>query len=322
MIVTQTPFRVSFCGGGSDLPSFYKNHPGCVLSTTIDKYVYISIHPSFYTDHIVLKYNQTENVLKHEHINHKIFRTVLESYGIKGIEITVIADIPSGTGLGSSSSFTVGLLHAINKYLNKNITKEFLAAEACNIEINKLNEPIGKQDQYAATYGGLNFITFNSDDSIDVEPVKIDPLTFKELEDNLLMFYTGTVRSASEILKNQNDNMHNKNKFDNIIKMTQLTSKLKVALESGNLNEFGTIMNENWLLKKTLSSKISNPKIDYYYNLAIKNGALGGKLLGAGGCGFLLFYARKDNHEKLRRSLKDLREINFRFDSLGSTIIY
>lgn len=322
MIVTQTPFRVSFCGGGSDLPSFYKNHPGCVLSTTIDKYVYISIHPSFYTDHIVLKYNQTENVLKHEHINHKIFRTVLESYGIKGIEITVIADIPSGTGLGSSSSFTVGLLHAINKYLNINITKEFLAAEACNIEINKLNEPIGKQDQYAAAYGGLNFITFNSDDSIDVEPVKIDPLTFKELEDNLLMFYTGTVRSASEILKNQNDNMHNKNKFDNIIKMTQLTSKLKVALESGNLNEFGTIMNENWLLKKTLSSKISNPKIDYYYNLAIRNGALGGKLLGAGGGGFLLFYARKENHEKLRRSLQDLREINFKFDSLGSTSIY
>lgn len=322
MIITRTPFRVSFCGGGSDMASFYEEHSGCVLSTSINKYMYLSIHPYFSKGTTVLKYSQNEVVNDLDAIQHKIFKQALKKFQIEGVEITSTADIPAGTGLGSSSSFTVGLLHMLYSYQGKYISKERLAAEACRMEIDDLKEPIGKQDQYAAAYGGLNYIKFNRDGSVVVEPVIMKGDTYKRLEENLLMFYTGDVRSASAILKEQKENVKQKDKANNLIKMCGLTNQLKQALENNNLSLFGEIMHESWLLKKTLAFGISNEFIDDMYNKAIKNGALGGKLLGAGGGGFLLFYVQKENQEKLRNSLKDLRELEFDFDFRGSSIIY
>lgn len=322
MIITRTPFRISFCGGGSDLPSFYEKHTGCVLSTSINKYMYLSIHPYFYKNKTVLKYSKTEVIENHSEIEHKIFKQILNDFNIKGIEITSIADIPAGTGLGSSSSFTVGLLHAGYSYLGKFVSKERLAREACEVEINKLGEPIGKQDQYAASFGGLNYMTFNGNGEVFVDPIIMKQETYKSLEDNLLMFYTGDVRSASKILNEQSNNMNQIDKFNNLVKMAELTKDLKQSLENNNISILGEILDESWQLKRTLATGISNSSINTYYDMAIKNGATGGKLLGAGGGGFLLFYCEKGKQEKLRYALKDLRELDFRFDHEGSKVIY
>ncbi|QII12874.1 D,D-heptose 7-phosphate kinase [Candidatus Kuenenia stuttgartiensis] len=322
MIGTRTPFRISFAGGGSDLRSFYSKHPGCVLSTTINKYMYIFVHP-FFDEKIQVKYSKTELVENINEIQHPIVREALKKFQIKGIDINSIADIPAGTGLGSSCSFTVGLLHALYAYGSIYASKEKLAGEACELEIDFLKEPIGKQDQYAAAYGGINFITFHPNESVNVEPVILPADKFKELEENLLMFYIGGNRSARDVLKDMENNITNTHeKFNNLLKMTELAQQLRKSLLSGNIKDIGYFLHENWILKKGLSHKISEDKIDYYYNRAIENGASGGKLLGAGGCGFLLFYCEKESHEKLRMGLRDLRELQFRLDNFGTKVIY
>lgn len=322
MIGTRTPFRVSFAGGGSDLKEFYRRHPGCVLSTTINKYMFIFVHP-YFDERIQVKYSITELVNDISEIRHPIVREALRKFGINGIDINSIADIPAGTGLGSSCSFTVGLLHALYAYSEQKSTKEKLAREACEIEIDILGEPIGKQDQYAAAYGGINFITFRSDETVSVEPVTMPPDKCNEFENNLLFFYIGRARPSRDILSDQKKNtVFNKKTFSKISRMTELAHNLKDILSDGNLQDVGLVLNEGWCLKKELSSKISNDKIDHYYNLAKKNGASGGKLLGAGGGGFLMLYCEQTHHDKLRQSLRDLKEYKFKFDDLGTKLIY
>jgi D-glycero-alpha-D-manno-heptose-7-phosphate kinase len=322
MIGTRTPFRVSFAGGGSDLKDFYSRHPGCVLSTAIDKYMFIFVHP-FFDERIQVKYSRTELVNNIDEIKHPIVREALRKFGINGIDINSIADIPAGTGLGSSGSFTVGLLQALYAYSGQNPAKEELAREACAIEIDILGEPIGKQDQYAAAYGGLNFITFHPDETVSVEPVIMSQDKYREFENNLLFFYVGGARPAREILTDQKHNtISDKKTFGNIKKMAELAKNMRDNLSSGNLHDVGLILDEGWKFKKDLSLKISDDKIDSYYDTARKNGAAGGKLLGAGGRGFLMFYCEMKNQDKLRQSLKNLKEFKFKFDSFGTKVIY
>ena len=258
MIISRTPFRVSFAGGGTDLPSFYRNEMGAVLSTSINKYVYIAIHPFFDPNKIQLKYSKTELVSSIDEIQHPIFREVLSSFNLSGIDLNSIADIPSGTGLGSSSSFTVGLLNAIHAYQNKAISGDTLAKLACEIEIDRLGSPIGKQDQYAAAYGGLNLITFYPDETVNIEKIIMDPLKKKELEENLVMIYTGDVRSANSILRQQNEANHAKENIQSQSEMVKLALNLKQMLENNNIDDFGRYLHEGWLLKKSLTKDISN----------------------------------------------------------------
>ena len=323
MIITRTPFRISFAGGGSDLPSFYEKHEGCVISTSINKYMYISVHPTFNREETIIKYNKTEIVKDVNDIQHPIAKQLLLDHELNGIEIVSTADIPSGTGLSTSSAYTVGLIHALYAYQGKYCSQERIASEACDLEINKLGEPIGKQDQYGTAIGGLKFIRFLQDGSVDVEPLIIDKKVKEELNNNLLLFYTGLTHSASTILEEQSKNIVNENdKFNNLVEMTRLTYDMKDALTSGDLKSFGEILNKNWLLKQKLASSISNDTVSKYYDIAINNGALGGKLLGAGGGGFLLFYCEKENQEKLRRALSDLVELPFDMENSGTKIIY
>ena len=284
--------------------------------------MYIFVHP-FFDNRIQIKYSKTELVEHVEEIKHPIVKEILKKFDLKGIDINSIADIPAGTGLGSSSSYTVGLLHALYSYTGQSVSEERLAREACEIEIDILKEPIGKQDQYAASYGGLNLIRFYPDGTVKVEPLKMENKVYKELQENLLLFYTGTTRNASDVLNDQKKNMINeKTKFDSLVRMTKLVEKASNNLSESNLDGFGKTLDENWKLKKSLSNKISNTDIDDIYSLALKSGALGGKLLGAGGGGFLLFYCRKANQDTLRKALKGLREISFNFDSIGTKVIY
>ena len=323
MIITRTPFRVSFAGGGSDLPSLYRRHEGCVLSMTINKYMYVSIHPTFNRDETVVKYSQTEIVRDVRAVQHPIARQLLLDYGIDGVEIVSTADVPAGTGLSTSSAYTVGLIHALNAFRGKLCSQERIAREACELEIEKLGEPIGKQDQYGTAVGGLKFIRFKSDDSVEVEPLAVSRQKLSELEGNLLLFYTGLTHSAGEILQEQNKNVAGEDKkFQNLVKMTELAYELREAVVAGKLDDFGRILNENWLLKRELASQISNDKIGKYYDLAMANGALGGKLLGAGGGGFLLFYCPKEKQKRLRSALSDLWELPFAMESSGTKIIY
>lgn len=322
MIGTRTPFRMSFVGGGSDLKEFYSRSPGCVVSTTINKYMYIFIH-KFFDDRIQVKYSKTELVDRIEEIKHPIVREALKKFDLRGIDINSIADIPAGTGLGSSSSYTVGLLHALYSYAGQHVSAEILAREACELEIDILKEPIGKQDQYAAAYGGLNIIRFFPKGEVEVEPVIMEPEVYNQLQDNLLLFYTGTTRSASDVLNDQKHNLINEQtKFDSLVRMTELVENANRNLCESDLEGFGKTLDENWQLKKSLSNKISDTDIDNIYSMAKKNGAIGGKLLGAGGGGFLLFYCRKENQDALRRALSGLREIKFKFDSIGTKVIY
>ncbi len=321
MIITRTPFRVSFAGGGSDIPSFYEKHGGCVLSTSINKYMYISVHPSFAKMDTILKYSKTEIVGDVSEINHAYFKEVLEMLRVDGVEITSTADVPAGTGLGSSSSFTVGLLHSLYSYKGKFVSKEKLAQKACEIEITRLGNPIGKQDQYAAAYGGLNFYQFNRDGSVMVEPIIMRSELYSELESNLMMFYTGQLHSASEILKEQGINITVGDKEKNQLKMCELARELRDELHMNNIDAMGEILNESWKLKKTLANGISNPSIDEYYELAMKHGAIGGKLLGAGGGGFLLFYVPKKRQPEVRSAL-NLTQMPMAFDRQGSAVIH
>lgn len=322
MIITRAPFRVSFCGGGSDLPSFYEANGGCVLSTTIKKYMYLSAHPYFHNDSIVLKYSKTETVNSFDDIEHKIFRQCLKDFDIKGIEISSVADVPAGTGLGSSSAFTVALLHLLSTYKGEMMSKYKIAKEACIVEIEKLGEPIGKQDQFAAAFGGLNFYEFKPDGFVNVEPVIMKQESYKALEDNLLFFYTGDVRSASQILSEQSGNMKKPDKAKLQLKMCDMARTLRGELQANNISAMGELLHESWLLKKELASGITNPLIDEAYEAAMKAGASGGKLLGAGGGGFLLFYVTDEHKSAVRESLSKLRELELEFDNSGTSIIH
>ncbi len=323
MIISKTPFRISFAGGGSDLKEYYLNHGGAVLSVAIDKHVYLSMHPYFNDDKYLLKYSNIELVDNVDNIKHQIIREVFKQYNISGVDFNSSADIPSGTGLGSSSAFTSGLITLCNAYLGKYISREDIAKEACDIEINKLNEPIGKQDQYACAIGGLNFIEFYENDKVAVEKIKLSPAKSDKLENNLLMFYLGNTRSAASILTEQKLNtLTDERKVENLHKMVALAYDLKKELTSSNVESIGEILHTGWIYKKELASNVSNQNIDYYYDRAIKAGATGGKLLGAGGGGFLLFYVDSNYHESVRAALIDLFELKFKFDYTGTSIIF
>jgi D-glycero-alpha-D-manno-heptose-7-phosphate kinase len=323
MIITRTPLRISFAGGGSDLKEYYLNHGGSVLSVAINKYIYLSMHPFFHGNKYFLKYSQNELVDNVEDIKHRIIKQVFKDYNISGVDFNSSADIPSGTGLGSSSSFTAGLATLCNTYNSTYMSLEDIAKYACEVEINKLKEPIGKQDQYACAVGGLNFIKFNQDDTVSVEKVILEQQKTKQLEDNLCLFYLGTTRSASEILTEQKKNtINDQQKVNSLHKMVALSQDLRTELVSGNIDAMGDILHRGWMYKKELASQISNERIDHYYNLGIKNGASGGKLLGAGGGGFLLFYIKEGHHKKVKEALSDLEEIEFKFNFEGTKVIH
>jgi D-glycero-alpha-D-manno-heptose-7-phosphate kinase len=323
MIITRTPFRVSFAGGGSDLKEYYLNYGGTVLSASIDKYIYLSMHPYFNKNKYFLKYSRNEYVDDIKSIDHRIIRQVLEDYQIKGIDFSSSADIPSGTGLGSSSAFTAGLITLCNAYKSIYMNQEDIAAYACDVEINKLGEPIGKQDQYGCSIGGLNFIKFNQDDTVSIEKILLHSDKKSELKNNLMMFYLGSTRSASAVLAEQKVNTAtNKQKINFLHKMVKLSEELKIELQKSNIDTMGDILHQGWMYKKELSAQITNERIDYYYKLALRNGAIGGKLLGAGGGGFLLFYVPQIKQEEVRESLLDLQELTFGFDFEGTKVIY
>ena len=323
MIVSKTPLRMSFIGGGSDLPAYYIKNKGAVISTSIKKYVYIALHPKF-DNKFRLSYSKTEDVTDIKDIEHPLFRETLDFLEIKnGLEISSMADIPSkGSGLGSSSSFTVGLLNALYAYKNINPTKSMLAEQACNIEIIRCGEKIGKQDQYAASFGGLNLIEFNQNGSVDVNPLNADIEFIDEFEKNIIVFFTGITRKASSILVQQSKNIKNSDTKTKILeKMVDLCYVFKNEVENNDIKNLGKILDENWNLKKSLVEKITNPTIEEIYSIAKNNGAAGGKLLGAGNGGFVMFIANPKYHNQIRNKLSNLKEVNFKFDSFGSEII-
>lgn len=323
MIITRTPFRISFAGGGSDLAAYYERFGGAVLSTAIDKYVYLTMHPYFFNDGYFLKYSQAEDVHKLSDIKHRIIREVFSMYDIKGVDFNSSADIPSGTGLASSSAFTAGLINLCNAYNETYLSKEEIAEQACQVEIERLGEPIGKQDQYACACGGLNFIEFETSGKVNVEKVFLTTDGYKRLENNLLMFYTGQTRAAGDILAEQKKNtISDDKKVENLHKMVRLAQNLKDELLHNNIDSMGEILRQGWEYKKELAGGISNPKIDEIYQTAMTNGAVGGKLLGAGGGGFLLFYVKEENHQRIRYALRHLKELPFKFDNKGTTIIH
>lgn len=321
MVISKTPYRISFCGGGSDLPSYYKNFDfGAVISTSINKYMYVTVGKRF-DNSIRLSYSKTEIADNFEDIQHELIREAMRVTGVtQALEIHTIGDIPGGTGLGSSSVLTVGVLNALYAYKGEYVSAQKLAEQACKIEIDILKEPIGKQDQYAAAYGGLRYIQFNSDDKVFSDPVICDTSTKSRLEDNLIMFYLQQTRSASAILEKQNEK--SAEKADSITEMKKLAMKLTDALRKNQLNSFGQLMHTNWELKKQLADGISNPEIDEIYKKGRNAGAIGGKVLGAGGGGFFLFYVEKEKRENLKNTLKHLREIPFAIEPEGSKIIY
>jgi D-glycero-alpha-D-manno-heptose-7-phosphate kinase len=323
MIISQTPLRMSFVGGGSDLPAFYREHGGAVLSTAIDKYVYVSINRKF-DGGIRLAYSKTEEVTSIDKIEHELVRAAFAMRGMRGgVEITTTADIPSrGTGLGSSSTFTVGLLNVLSAYQGHHVSAEALARGSCEIEIDRCAQPIGKQDQYAAAYGGFNLVEFHPDERVSVSPVIMGRDVRAELEKRIIVFYTGITRSASAILVSQSAEMASSAVKQAALKrMVQLTYMLRDELTRGNIDSFGHILGENWALKKSLTAGISSPGIDEWYDRAIAAGALGGKLLGAGQGGFMMFYAPSERHEDIASAV-GLRQVRFGFEPLGSRILF
>jgi D-glycero-alpha-D-manno-heptose-7-phosphate kinase len=321
MIITRAPFRVSFCGGGSDLPCFYEKYGGCILSTSIRKYMYLTLHKFFYEDQVVLKYSKTENVKEFSEIEHKIFRQCLTDFNIKGVEIASMADVPAGTGLGSSSTFTVALLHLLYTYTGQFVSKYKLAKEACEVEIEKLGESIGKQDQFTAAFGGLNFYEFLPNGFVNIEPIVMKKESYEQLENNLMMFYLGGQHSASKILKSQSQNLECADKAFVQKQMCSLTRTLKEELQKNNVNVLGELLHENWMLKKTLAAGITSQYIDEVYSQALNAGADGGKLLGAGGAGFMLLYVPVNKQSVVRNKLGTLREFQFELDNSGASII-
>lgn len=323
MIVARAPLRMSFVGGGSDLPSYYRQQGGAVLSTSINKYIYIAVNKKFDND-IRLSYSITEIVKNINQIKHPIVRNSLKFLEIDGgIEITSISDIPSkGSGLGSSSSFTVALLHALYAFKEKKISTEDLGKFASHIEIDLCGDEIGKQDQYASAFGGLNLIEFKEDDSVIVSPVICKTETIKKLEESIIIFFTGRTRSASNLLKAQSDNMIFNDKRKLISKMVSLAYDMRNQLENDNVDQLGELLDHNWQLKRQLTKGISDNEIDDWYSKGILAGAQGGKLLGAGNGGFIMFLAPIEKHEDIIKAMKGLNRVSFALDNGGSKIIF
>ena len=324
MIVTRSPLRISLGGGGSDLPSYYHDYGGFLIAAAIDKYVYITLHQTF-VEELIIKYSKLERVKTINEVEHPIIREALRFIGIEvpQIEITSMADIPEGTGLGSSGSFTTALLKALHCMKKNLVHPQQLAEQACHIELNLLNEPIGKQDQYISAYGGLTCFRFLSNDQVEATPLKIDTETLYNLEDNLLLFFTGYSRSASHILQEQDNKskQHDVDMIENLHFIKELGVKSQEALESGNLHGFAELMNLHWEHKKKRSTNMTNSQIDAWYQYALQNGALGGKTVGAGGGGFLMFYT--EDKMRLRHKMREvgLTEVRFKFDFHGTQVI-
>lgn len=325
MIIARSPLRISLGGGGTDLPSYYREHEGFLIAAAIDKYVYVTINRPF-NEGIYLKYSEIEHVKTVDEVSHNIIREALklENLNTPQVEISSIADLPSGTGLGSSGSFTTALLKALYAYRHRHINPEELAELACAIEIDRLKEPIGKQDQYIASVGGITCFAFHKDNSVTFAPLKISRETFHKLEDNLLLFFTGFSRSASEILKDQHikSQKNDVDMLNNLHFVKEIGYLSKDALESGNTDKFGELMHQHWEQKKKRSGGMSNQDIDTWYETALKNGAIGGKVVGAGGGGFLMFMA--DDAAKLRSAMtkSGLQEVRFKFDFEGAKVIH
>jgi D-glycero-alpha-D-manno-heptose-7-phosphate kinase len=324
MIIARSPLRISLGGGGTDLPSYYERHTGFLIAAAIDKYVYITLHETFVTD-LIVKYSKLERVPDAAHLEHPIIReafSMLEIHG-RSLELTSMADIPAGTGLGSSGSFTTALLKSLHAYKKNLVHPAQLAEQACNIEISRLHEPIGKQDQYISAYGGITCFRFLREGDVEAWPLKISEETLYNLEDNLLLFFTGYSRSASAILKEQDQKSKTADPemIENLHFVKDLGLKSKDALERGDLHEFARLMDVHWQRKKERSGNMSNPQINEWYDLAMAHGALGGKLIGAGGGGFLMFYA--DDKAKLRHAMRKvgLKEVRFRFDFEGTKLL-
>ncbi len=324
MIITRSPLRLSLGGGGTDLPSYYREHGGFLIAAAISKYIYITVHQTFVQD-LIIKYSSLERVASIDHIQHPLIREALRLVNITetNLEITSMADIPAGTGLGSSGSFTTALLRALHMLRNNHISRRDLAEQACHIEIDLLGEPIGKQDQYIASFGGLTCFEFQPDGTVDVVPLRIDTECLHNLEDNLILAFTGFTRSASEILKDQ-DSRSRRNEQDmieNLHFVKQIGRESKEVLQRGDLRRFAELMHVHWEHKKNRSKGMSNQPINECYDYARRNGALGGKLIGAGGGGFLLFYTEEKT--RLRRALNEagIREVRWRFDFAGTTVL-
>jgi D-glycero-alpha-D-manno-heptose-7-phosphate kinase len=324
MIISRTPYRISFVGGGTDLRSFYMNEPGKVISTSIDKYLYVVVKRQIGIVEYKYRINWSKVEFKNEidEIEHPIVREALKKLNINfPVEITTFADIPANTGLGSSSTFSVGLLHALYALKGEMVTKYKLAQEAAEIEIEILGRTMGKQDHFAAAYGNLNIFTFNSNETVNVEPVFYQEEIINQIQGNIILFYTNLKRDASEVLTSQNK--ATQSKFDVLCRMKNLVEPMSEIFSKGkNIHEFGEILHEGWELKKSLTENITNVEIEDYYTKARKAGAIGGKLLGAGGGGFLLIYAEKQNHDKIINSLNGLYNFQPKFDSGGTRITY
>ena len=321
MIITRSPLRISLGGGGTDLPSYYRQHGGFLIAGAIDKYVYITLHQTFGSE-MIIKYSKLERVTSVDEIEHPIVREALRLVGVKAsyLEMASMADIPAGTGLGSSGSFTTALLKALHAWKKNLVHPSELAEQACTIELDRLGEPIGKQDQFISAYGGITCFKFLPDERVEAWPLSISQETLFNLEDNLLLFFTGYSRSASAILKEQDERSKNADKtmVDNLHFVKDLAGQSQRALENGNLREFARLMDVHWQHKKERSQGMTNVQINEWYNLAMSHGALGGKLIGAGGGGFLMFYA--EDKAALRHALRDqgLTEVRFRFDFEGT----
>jgi D-glycero-alpha-D-manno-heptose-7-phosphate kinase len=324
MIIARSPLRVTLGGGGTDLPSYYEKFGGFLIAAAIDKYVYITLHDTFVPD-LLAKYSELERVTDAAALKHPILREAFGLVGMDGhfLEVTAMADIPAGTGLGSSGSFTTALLKALHAYKKNLVHPAELAAQACEVELGRLREPIGKQDQYIAAYGGITCFKFSKNGKVEAWPLKISDETRDNLEDNLLLFFTGYSRSASAILKEQDtkSKSDDKSMIENLHFVKDLGLQSQAALEMGDLAEFARLMDVHWQRKKQRSGGMSNPKINEWYDLAMANGALGGKLIGAGGGGFLMFYA--GDKPKLRHAMRraDLKEVRFRFDFEGTKLV-
>ena len=324
MIIARAPLRVTLGGGGTDLPSYYRDHEGFLVAAAIDKYVYITIHQTFDKE-LIVKYSKLERVQRADQLQHPIVREALDLVGSNGtfLEITSMADIPAGTGLGSSGSFTTALLKALHTHQKALVHPRELAEQACAIEIGRLAEPVGKQDQYASAYGGLTCFTVDVDGQVTAEPLRISDETRYNLEDNLLLFFTGYSRSASVILEEQDRRSRANDRVmaDNLHRIKALAFDTRDAFERGDLRRFGEIMNEHWQHKKQRSASMSNPEINEWYDMALEHGAIGGKLIGAGGGGFLMFYS--EDKPRLRHAMRStpLREVRFRFDFSGTQVL-
>lgn len=321
MIIVQTPLRISLFGGGTDFPSFFQEEGGCVLSSAIDKYIFVTIKKRF-DNKLRIGYTQTEMVDDIDEIHHELIRESLRLTGIeKGVEITTMGDIPSeGSGLGSSSTVAVGSLHAMYAFRGEIVTAEQLAREACKIELQMLNKPIGIQDQYIAAYGGLRFFEFLPNGEVKTDKVIISPDAHRTLNDNFLLFFTGVSRKSSAILGEQTNNI--RNRTSELREIKQMAHQARCNIEKGDFDNLGASLHESWQLKKRLAGTISNGKIDEIYESARRAGALGGKLTGAGGGGFLLLYVPHDRQNQVRGALNGLQELPFRLEADGTKVIF